>query len=65
MLRALLLATFVFACGNSKKSKPAGTAADPVEVCEQVAQICRYKGSQLGVCTHSGANNTLVCEPQH
>jgi hypothetical protein len=38
------------ACSSSAPSKPAGTATDPVDVCERLADVCRLDGAQLGVC---------------
>ena len=41
-------------------NKPEGTPTDPVEVCEQSGDVCRYEGSKLGVC-NSAASGTNVC----
>lgn len=59
---SLLLAAPLLACGPD--SKPAGTTADPVEVCEESAQVCRLAPGVLGVCTRQG-DATLVCASQH
>jgi hypothetical protein len=55
--------------------KPAGTPTDPVEVCEQAGDVCRYDGSQLGVCNAAasgkaakvcpGPGPCFTCVPQH
>ena len=50
--------------GCGPDSKPAGTAADPVEVCEKSAQVCRYEGAKLGVCTYQ-TDGELACTSQH
>jgi len=62
MKRALLL---VLLLGCGPEGKPAGTAADPVEVCEQSGQVCRFEGSKLGVCGHAKSGTGLVCVSQH
>jgi hypothetical protein len=54
-------------------NKPEGTPTDPVEVCEQSGDVCRYEGSKLGVCNSaaSGTNGCpsagpcFVCVSQH
>jgi hypothetical protein len=63
------------ACKSGKKAehKPTGSPTDPVEVCERPAQVCRHKGSQLGVCISKqktdpscqGQYPCFVCVPQH
>jgi hypothetical protein len=50
-------------CGP-ESGKPAGTTSDPVEVCEEIIQVCRYDGSKLGVCTKQ-ADGKLACVSQH
>lgn len=51
--------------------KPEGTPTDPVEVCEQAGDVCRYEGSKLGVCNKAGtgacagAGACFVCVSQH
>lgn len=50
-------------CGPDTK-QPAGTASDPVEVCEQTAQVCRFDGAKLGVCNRR-TDGSLVCTSQH
>lgn len=40
--------------------------ADPVEVCERIADVCRLNnGSQLGVCTPNSSGDSFICAPQH
>lgn len=51
------------ACGPDSE-KPSGTAADPVEVCEKSAQVCRFDGAKLGVCDWQ-ADGKLACTSQH
>lgn len=50
-------------CGPDS-TKPTGTTSDPVEVCEDLAQVCRFDGAKLGVCTRQ-TDNTLTCVSQH
>ena len=57
--------TLVAACGPSGTSKPTGTTADPVEVCERVADVCRIDKAKLGVCTQGRDSSRLVCASQH
>ncbi len=77
-LAPLALCLAFLGCETSKKdsnSKPAGTPTDPVEVCERLTDVCRYQGSQLGVCIEpmpdkrpascEGKAKCLVCTPQH
>ena len=55
----------------SSGDKPAGTPTDPVQVCEQVGDVCQEAGgSQLGVCNRTtencpGPEPCFVCMPQH
>lgn len=77
MLRVLTFLAVLATCActdkESEKRKPTGTPTDPVEVCERPAQVCKYKGSQLGVCVHLQASDPRcedgkachVCAPQH
>ena len=59
--------------GDGSEHKPTGSPTDPVGVCERPAQVCKFKGSQLGVCVnkpkedHScqGKSPCFVCVPQH
>ncbi len=52
--------------GAAEKKKPSGTMADPVEVCERIADVCRLdNGSQLGVCTPNSSGDSFICAPQH
>ena len=64
---AITVALVLLGCGpdRSASGKPAGTIADPVEVCEESAQVCRFEGSKLGVCTHRESGDGLVCTSQH
>lgn len=50
---------------SNGEGKPKGTLADPVEVCERVADVCRFDGAKLGVCTTVGEGTELVCMSQH
>ena len=61
---ALLLMSGLALAACGPDSKPAGTSADPVDVCEKSAQVCRYEGAKLGVCTHQ-TDGRLVCTSQH
>lgn len=61
-MRTLALLLLV-ACGPSN-SKPKGTTADPVDVCERVADVCRIDKAKLGVCTQ-GRGSGLTCMSQH
>jgi hypothetical protein len=66
MRLALCLASMILmGCPPSEQQNktPAGTPTDPVEVCERAVDVCRYKGSQLGVCTQN--DDGLICMPQH
>lgn len=53
------------ACGPTSSSKPAGTSADPVTVCERVADVCRLDGSRLGVCVQARDGRGFACQSQH
>lgn len=53
----------LLACGPDSE-KPSGTAADPVKVCEKSAQVCRFDGAKLGVCTWQ-TDGRLACTSQH
>lgn len=66
VMRYLLsVAVVVLACGKDVGSqKPAGTHADPVEVCERVADVCRLDKSKLGICV-SRSTTELACASQH
>lgn len=59
----MLVGLAVAGC-ESDSQKPAGTTADPVEVCEESAQVCRLDGAKLGVCTRQ-ADGRLACTSQH
>jgi hypothetical protein len=54
-------------CGKKRdpSAKPAGTSADPVLVCERLADVCKLDGSRLGVCTQARDGASLVCASQH
>jgi hypothetical protein len=60
-------ALVVAGCGKQRdpNAKPAGTSADPVLVCERLADVCKLDGSRLGVCTQGKDGTTLVCASQH
>jgi hypothetical protein len=53
----------VWGCGPDSQ-KPSGTTSDPVEVCEDIAQVCRFDGAKLGVCTRQ-TDGGLACISQH
>lgn len=65
MSRWLLTILLLGACGRSGDKKPAGTTADPVEVCERVADVCRIDKAKLGVCTQPRSGSGFVCMSQH
>lgn len=62
LVPALLL---VAACGPQSDKKPAGTIADPVDICEEVGQVCRIDKARLGVCVEHGSGEGFACQPQH
>jgi len=67
-MMSLVVATVaVIGCGRGSGSsrKPAGTATDPVEVCERMADVCRLDRSRLGVCSPNRSGPGLTCMPQH
>ena len=66
MTRAIAIAAFALtltACGP--RDKPAGTSADPVEVCERVADVCRIDRARLGVCIRKYRGEGFACVSQH
>jgi hypothetical protein len=68
-LRSALLCALLAAAGGCGKkrdpnAKPAGTSADPVLVCERLADVCKLDGARLGVCTQ-GKSGALECASQH
>ncbi len=64
LVRVVMLgALAVLACGPDT-TKPSGTTSDPVEVCEDLAQVCRFDGAKLGVCSRQN-DGTLACVSQH
>jgi len=63
--RWLLSIVLLGACGPSGDREPAGTTADPVEVCERVADVCRIDKAKLGVCTQQRSGSGFVCASQH
>lgn len=67
MFRLLPVFLFLCACGpdSNDKKEPAGTTADPVEVCEEVAQVCRLDNARLGVCVQASSGEGFTCQPQH
>jgi hypothetical protein len=69
MRRASLIACLLLAaCGKESASttrKPAGTIADPVKVCERVADVCVLDRAKLGVCTTRKSGRDLYCASQH
>lgn len=73
LLGALLLGLPGCKSGKSRDHKPTGSPTDPVSECEKPAQVCKYKGSQLGVCVAKprsdasceGESPCFVCVPQH
>jgi hypothetical protein len=60
-------ALVVAGCGKKRdpNAKPAGTSADPVLVCERLADVCKLDDARLGVCTQGRDGTSLVCAPQH
>jgi hypothetical protein len=50
-------------CGPDSQP-PSGTTSDPVEVCQASAQVCRFDGPKLGVCTRQ-SDGSLACASQH
>lgn len=66
MVRTIVLAGVLLsiACGR-RSSKPAGTATDPVSICERIADVCRIDRSRLGVCTPRTSGSGLACASQH
>jgi hypothetical protein len=65
LILALGLLTIIGCSRESGSAKPKGTLSDPVEVCERVADVCRFDGAKLGVCTTVGEGTELVCMSQH
>lgn len=65
MYRLLPLIVLLFACGPDSSKEPAGTTADPVEVCERVADVCRLDSSRLGVCMERPSGEGFACQSQH
>ncbi len=59
----LVIGLTLLGCGPDTHT-PAGTTADPVEVCADIAQVCRYDGAKLGVCVRR-ADGALGCASQH
>jgi hypothetical protein len=57
----------VAGCGKPRdpNAKPAGTSADPVLVCERLADVCKLDDARLGVCTQGRDGKSLVCASQH
>ncbi len=69
MRRALLIIGLVSlaapsGCGRGS-GKPTGTAADPVTVCERLADVCRLDGNRLGVCAARTSGAGFTCASQH
>jgi hypothetical protein len=64
---AVVAAIALWACSKdgSESSKPTGTSADPVQVCERLADVCRIDKARLGVCTSRKSGPGLACAPQH
>ncbi|MBA3396875.1 MAG: hypothetical protein H0T89_29870 [Deltaproteobacteria bacterium] len=64
-LLSIAVVALALGCGKDAGSKkPAGTHADPVEVCERVADVCRLDRSKLGICV-SRSPTELACASQH
>ena len=65
----ILLALVLAGCSASKGKKPEGTPTDPVEVCEELADVCRLDGAKLGVCIEApacdGPARCVTCVSQH
>jgi hypothetical protein len=72
-LSVVLFALVACKGGTGGEHKPTGTPTDPVTTCERPAQVCKYKGSQLGVCVSKQSSDPdckdrspcFVCAPQH
>ena len=60
-----LLLLLLVACGPGGSKKPAGTSADPVDVCERVSDVCRIDKAKLGVCTQRRDGSGFACASQH
>ncbi len=74
-----VLVLFLVGCPPPPETRvgdgPAGTPTDPVEVCRDAGEVCRYDGSQLGVCNVdaarvgtpacAGPGKCFRCVPQH
>lgn len=67
MAVALLASPFAAGCSPDRdpNAKPKGTLADPVEVCERLADVCRIDESRLGVCEKRPSGAGMFCAPQH
>jgi len=64
-MRPVLALMLLFGCGPGSSAKGAkGTTSDPVETCTRVADVCRFDGAKLGVCTQDQARG-LYCMAQH
>ncbi len=61
--RSLLV--LLVACGPSSDRKPTGSTNDPVEVCERIADVCRFEKSKLGVCMERRDGAGFICVSQH
>lgn len=75
-MRLVVLGLLLAACSSESGERPAaGTPTDPVETCTRLADVCRFDGSQLGVCIEAPANKRparcqagkpcFICAPQH
>jgi hypothetical protein len=74
-VRLLFILALAACSGSGSGDKPTGTTADPVEVCERIADVCRFEGSKLGVCIEAPADKRpercaagepcFVCQSQH
>ncbi len=62
---AAIVSVLVLAGCGPDRSAPAGNTSDPVEVCTESAQVCRYDGAKLGVCTRTETGDGLFCASQH
>jgi hypothetical protein len=65
MLRCLSALAMLAACGPSADHKPTGSTNDPVEVCERIADVCRFDKTKLGVCMQRRDGAGFICVSQH
>jgi hypothetical protein len=64
MRRAILITCLALGCGRGAPEKK-GTAANPVEVCEHLGEVCKLDKARLGVCSPTKEGTGLTCAAQH